>query len=83
MTDVIVPADLWEEDVEGALSVWFVETGDVVARGDVLCELMAEKVTFEVTATADGEITLLVEPETAVQRGGVIARIGCQGSRHG
>lgn len=75
MTDVIVPKDLWEEDVEGAVSVWFVEPGDAVTEGDVLCEIMAEKVTFEITAPASGAIELLVEPETPINRGDVIARI--------
>jgi len=75
MTEVIVPRDLWEEDVEGAVSVWLVEAGDVVSQGDVLCEIMAEKVTFEIAAPAAGEITLLVEPEVPIARGDIIARI--------
>lgn len=75
MTDVIVPADLWDEEIEGALSVWFVENGDKVAQGDLLCEVMAEKVTFEIVSPANGVITLLVEPETPIEPGDAIARI--------
>jgi 2-oxoglutarate dehydrogenase E2 component (dihydrolipoamide succinyltransferase) len=75
MTDVIVPTDLWDEDIEGALSVWLVETGDVVSKGDALCEVMLEKASMEVVSPAAGRITLLVKPETPVKRGEVIARI--------
>jgi pyruvate/2-oxoglutarate dehydrogenase complex dihydrolipoamide acyltransferase (E2) component len=75
MANLIVPLDLWDEDAEGALSLWLVEDGDTVAAGDVVCEVMAEKISFDVTAPAAGKITLLKEPETPVKRGDVIARI--------
>jgi pyruvate/2-oxoglutarate dehydrogenase complex dihydrolipoamide acyltransferase (E2) component len=78
MTNVIVPVDLWDEDIEGALSVWLVENGDVVSQGDVLCEVMVEKSTVEVTSPATGKITLLVQAETPVKKGGVIASISSQ-----
>jgi pyruvate/2-oxoglutarate dehydrogenase complex dihydrolipoamide acyltransferase (E2) component len=74
-TDVRVPPDLWGEDLEGALSLWLVENGDVVSTGDVLCEVMVEKVTLEVVSPAAGKITLLVQPDTPVSKGSVIARI--------
>jgi pyruvate/2-oxoglutarate dehydrogenase complex dihydrolipoamide acyltransferase (E2) component len=75
MTDVTVPLDLWEDDLEGALTVWLVEDGDIVEQGDVLCELTVEKASLEVTAPAPGRIALLVQIETPVKRGAVIARI--------
>ena len=74
MTDVGIPTDLLE-GLEGALSVWFVEDGDKVSEGDVLCELMVEKAAFEISAPAAGTIRLLVQPETPVRGGAVIARI--------
>jgi pyruvate/2-oxoglutarate dehydrogenase complex dihydrolipoamide acyltransferase (E2) component len=78
MTDVIVPPELWDEDLEGALSMWLVETGDTVAKGDVLCEVAVEKTTFEVVAPAAGKVTVLVQAEAPVKRGTVIARISGQ-----
>lgn len=74
MADVVIPADLLE-GLEGAVSVWFVEDGDKVSAGDVLCELMVEKAAFEISSPAAGTITLLVQPETPVRGGVVIARI--------
>lgn len=75
MTDVTVPNDLWEDDSEGAVSVWFVEEGDSVAAGDILCELMVEKSTFEIAAPAAGMVNLLVAAEEPVAKGAAIARI--------
>ena len=74
-TDVIVPPDLWDEDLEGSLALWLVENGDVVSKGDVLCELMVEKATLELASPAAGKISLLVQPETPLKKGSVIARI--------
>lgn len=74
-TDVIVPTDLWDEDTEGAVSVWLVEPGDVVSQGDVLCEVAVEKAVFEVVAPVAGKITSLVQAETPVKKGSAIARI--------
>ena len=74
-TDVTVPTDLWQEDTDGALTVWLVEPGDLVAKGEVLCEVAVEKATFEVFSPVAGNITLLVQPETPVRKGGIIARI--------
>jgi len=76
MTDVIIPADLWDEDIEGAVSVWFFENGDSVSEGDTLCEVMAEKASFEIVAPASGTLSLLVEAEQPASKGDVIARIG-------
>ena len=75
MTDVLVPTDLWDGNLEGAVSVWLVEGGGRVSEGDVLCEVAVEKSAFEITAPAAGRITLLVAPETPVRGGTVIARI--------
>lgn len=75
MQDVIIPADLWDDESEGAVSVWFVDEGDTVTRGDILCEVMAEKVSFEIAAPASGRITRAVEAEVPVNKGDVIARI--------
>ena len=76
MTDVLVPTDLWDGNLEGAVTVWFVEQGDHVSEGDVLCEMAVEKSAFEITAPATGKITLLVAPEAPVRGGTVIAQIG-------
>lgn len=76
MTDVHIPADLWNDDSQGAVSVWFFEAGDRVNQGDALCEVMVEKSTFEIAAPASGVLTIVAEVEEPVNRGALIARIG-------
>jgi len=73
---VDVTVDLLGDDgAEGALTVWLVEDGDPVSRGDVLCEVTVEKAAMEIVSPADGRITLLKKPESPVKQGDVIARI--------
>jgi len=76
MSNVIIPANLWEEDLEGAVSIWFFEEGDNVSEGDTLCEIMVEKSTFEVEAPAAGVLRILVQVEVPVKKGDAIAHIG-------
>jgi pyruvate/2-oxoglutarate dehydrogenase complex dihydrolipoamide acyltransferase (E2) component len=70
-----VPADLWEEDTEAALSAWLYADGDAVHEGDVICELMVEKVTFEVAAPVSGKLRIIVPKEATVARGDLVATI--------
>jgi pyruvate/2-oxoglutarate dehydrogenase complex dihydrolipoamide acyltransferase (E2) component len=76
MADVTIPEDLWDEDLEGAISVWFFEDGDGVNEGDTLCEVMVEKSTFEILAPASGTLTIAIEVEVPLNKGDTIARIG-------
>ena len=75
MTDIIVPDDLWEEDVEGVLLAWLLDEGDEVEAGDVVAEIMVEKIQFEVRSPADGVLKPLKEPDDPVARGDVIAEL--------
>lgn len=75
MADVNIPLDLWNDDMEGAVSVWFFEEGDRVTEGDALCEVMVEKSTFEIAAPASGVLAIVALVEEPVSRGDLIARI--------
>lgn len=69
-------ADKSEAD-EAAVSAWFKKPGAPVRQGDLLAELIVEKVNLEVEAPADGillEIT--AEVGQAVTPGAVLARLG-------
>jgi pyruvate dehydrogenase E2 component (dihydrolipoamide acetyltransferase) len=41
---------------EGEVSEWMVEVGDAVAEGDVVCEVMTDKVDMEVESTVSGTL---------------------------
>jgi pyruvate/2-oxoglutarate dehydrogenase complex dihydrolipoamide acyltransferase (E2) component len=76
VTDVLFPK-LSQEDPSagGVLATWFVSDGDQVADGQLLGEVMVEKVSGEVSAPAAGRVHLLVAEEQEARQGDVIARI--------
>jgi pyruvate/2-oxoglutarate dehydrogenase complex dihydrolipoamide acyltransferase (E2) component len=76
VADVVFPLLSEDEpEAEGVLSTWFVVDGDQVASGQLLAEVMVEKVAGEVTAPASGRIRLLASEDQAVRQGEVIAQV--------
>ncbi|MCW2736702.1 biotin/lipoyl-containing protein, partial [Nocardioides sp.] len=45
---------------EGEVSTWMVKVGDEVANGDVVCEVMTDKVDMEVESTVSGTLVEIV-----------------------
>ncbi|PZU48159.1 MAG: biotin attachment protein [Sphingomonas sp.] len=75
-TDVIIPDDLWEEDSEtGSTLLWLYDNGTQVVAGQVIAEVLVEKVTLELEAPSSGTLRIRVEPESVVNRGDVVAVI--------
>ena len=75
MTEVIIPEDMWDEDLEGVIVTWIYKTGATVTEGDVLCEVMVEKSQSDLLAPASGVLTIVEKAEAIVKRGQIIARI--------
>lgn len=75
MVDVIIPQDLWDDDSEGFISTWFVSNGESVEAGDLLAEVMNEKVASELLAPAAGKLVILAEQETPITKGQVVGKI--------
>lgn len=71
--DVVIPPDLWEEDQEGVITNWMVSDGAQVTQGQLLVEVMAVKVQYEVTAPGDGRIEQLKQTDDVVALGDRIA----------
>ena len=75
-TKVIIPDDLWEEDSEtGSTLLWLHDNGTQLVAGQVIAEVLVEKVTLELEAPASGTLSIRVEPESVVNRGDVVAVI--------
>jgi pyruvate/2-oxoglutarate dehydrogenase complex dihydrolipoamide acyltransferase (E2) component len=76
VTEVLFPR-LSEKDptAEGVLATWFVSDGDQVASGQLLGEVMVDKVSAEVIAPTAGHIHLLVAEEQTARQGDIIARV--------
>lgn len=76
MIPVVIPPDLWEGDLEGAVSARLFAEGDAVRTGDLIAEVMVEKTSYDVTAPADGMLRIRIPAETPFKRGAIIAAIG-------
>ncbi|EQB00044.1 pyruvate/2-oxoglutarate dehydrogenase complex dihydrolipoamide acyltransferase (E2) component [Sphingobium wenxiniae] len=75
MTDVAIPDDLWDDDSEGSISSWFFSNGDQVNEGDLIAEIMNEKVASELLAPASGALEILVPAEEPIRKGQIVAKI--------
>ncbi len=64
-----------EPTAEGVLATWFVRDGDQVASGQLLGEVMVEKVSGEVVAPTSGRVRLLLTEDQTARQGDVIAQV--------
>lgn len=76
MAEVIVPPDLWEEDIQGVLLTWLFDEGDEVDTGDMLAEVMVDKAQFEIPSPSSGKLRILKAVDDPIDRGDVIGEIG-------
>jgi 2-oxoglutarate dehydrogenase E2 component (dihydrolipoamide succinyltransferase) len=72
--DVKVPSP-GESISEVRIAKWMVGNGDVVEKDQVIAEIDSDKATLELTAEAEGRISLLAEADVTVNVGDVVARI--------
>ncbi len=73
--DVQVPEGLWDSEQEGVVGTWYYQSGEQVEAGQVLAELLTEKVSHDIEAPASGTLEILVPEEGVVVIGAPIARI--------
>lgn len=74
-TDVTIPHDFWDDDSEGSISSWFFADGDEVQEGEMIAEVMNEKVASELLAPTAGVLRIQVEAEVPVHKGQTVAQI--------
>lgn len=72
--EIAVPS-LGESVTEGTLTAWLKHNGDYVEEGENLFELESDKATVEVPSTASGTLEILIEAETEVEVGQVVAAV--------
>ena len=76
MADVLFPRlSEKEPTAEGVLATWFVGDGEQVASGQLLGEVMVDKVSGEVVAPSSGRVRLLVGEDQIARQGDVIAQV--------
>ncbi|WP_010322073.1 biotin/lipoyl-containing protein [Marinobacterium stanieri] len=74
-TEVRVPEDLWEEDSEAVITSWLVSEGANVEDGEMIAELMVQKIQHELHAPASGVLTILKDVDDVVSKGDLVATI--------
>ncbi|MDX3899284.1 MAG: lipoyl domain-containing protein [Sphingobium sp.] len=74
-TEIRVPEGLSGEDGEIVVANWVVDEGEMVDAGDLVCELMVTKVTFEIVAPASGKLEQRRSVEDVVGIGDLLGLI--------
>jgi len=75
MTEIKMP-ELGENVTEGTIVTWHRKVGETIRKGEILAEVMTEKVNCEIESPISGRVTeILYSEETIVRVGEVIARI--------
>lgn len=75
-TEVRVPETLWEEDSEAVITSWLVSNGGAVQAGDMIAELMVQKIQYELEAPASGTLQILKDVDDVVAKGDLVGQIG-------
>ena len=73
--EIRVPEGIAEEGSEIVLANWLVDEGEHVEEGDVVCELMVAKATFEVAASMPGRLEQRAAVEDVVPVGALLGVI--------
>ena len=75
ITEIRMP-ELGENVTEGTIVGWHRQVGEPIAKGEILAEVMTEKVNSEVESPVSGTVAEILYPEESIVRiGEVIARI--------
>lgn len=73
--DVTIPTNLWDEDSDAVITSWLASEGATVNEGDLIAEIMVEKIQHEVHAPASGSLSISQQVEAVVAKGSVIGTI--------
>lgn len=73
--DIAIPTDLWEEDAEAVITSWLASDGAQINEGDLIAEIMVEKIQHEIRAPAGGALSIARGADEIVAKGDVIGAI--------
>jgi len=73
--NITVPTNLWDEDTDAVITSWLVSDGAQVNEGDLIAEIMVEKIQHEIRSPATGSIKISQPAEAVVSKGSVIGEI--------
>jgi len=70
---ILFPVVSKDADATGVVATWFSRDGETVVPGQVIAELMVDKVSIDLQAPEGGVLRTLVEEEAEVVQGQQIA----------
>lgn len=73
--EVRIPNTLWEEDTEAVITSWLASDGGSVNEGEMIAELMVQKIQYELEAPASGILKIIKDMDEIVAKGDLIATI--------
>lgn len=74
-TPITISDDLWDGDDEGVVTTWLYADGATVKEGDIVAEIMVEKVEMEILAPVAGKLKIEAKAEAVIAKGSVIGEI--------
>lgn len=74
-TNVNIPEDLWEEDEEAVITSWLVSDDAEVEEGDVIAEIMVQKIQYDLEAPISGTLKIIKDIDETVAKGDLVATI--------
>ncbi|WP_116473170.1 biotin/lipoyl-containing protein [Zobellella maritima] len=74
-TAIRIPMDLWEEQDEAVITTWLSAEGEAVATGQVIAEIMVQKIQHDILAPASGSLSILKEADEVVAKGDLIGQV--------
>ena len=75
MTDIRIADDQWDEDLERSLLTWLYEDGTEVAAGEIIVEIVVEKLQVEIEAPVSGRLRHGKVEGDLVNRGDIIGSV--------
>ena len=73
---IIVPVDLWEDDdAEGVITAWLIDDNSEVQSGQLVADVMVEKIQYEIHSPFTGKISITCHEEEVVTKGCTIAEV--------
>lgn len=77
MLDLKVPDNLWASTIlpEGVLERWLVSDGAAVRKGDPIATIRIEQALHEVTAPAQGRLSITIGENNVIEPGTLLARL--------
>ena len=77
MQNVNVDEALWSSGMlpEGTVERWYVADGAIVATGDRMAEIRIEDALHEITAPANGRLTIVAAASNIIEPGSLLATL--------